>query len=46
MLDQMWISPRVQDLYGEIIAIEDISENNDTDIELLKSKQIKIGEIK
>ena len=26
MLDQMWINPYVQDLYAEIIALEDIRE--------------------
>jgi len=45
VLDQMWINPHVQDLYAEIIAIEDISESNDTDNELLKTNQPNIGEI-
>ena len=45
ILDQIWINPHVQDLYAEIIAIEDISEGNDTDSELLKNNQPNIGEI-
>ena len=45
VLDQIWINPHVQDLYAEIIAIEDISEGNDTDSELLKTNQPNIGEI-
>ena len=44
-LDQIWINPHVQNLYAEIIAIEDISEGNDTDCELLKTNQPNIGEI-
>ena len=43
VLDQIWINPHVQDLYAEIIAIEDISEGNDT--ELLENNQPNIGEI-
>lgn len=45
ILDQMWINPYVQDLYAEIIAIEDISNVIDTDSELLKSNSVNIGEI-
>ena len=45
ILDQIWINPRIQDPYAEIIAIEDISEGNDTDSELLKTNQPNIGEI-
>jgi hypothetical protein len=45
MLDQIWINPHVQNLYAEIIAIEDISESNETDSELLKTNQPNIGEI-
>ena len=44
-LDQIWINPRVQNLYAEIIALEDISKNNNTDSELLKTNQPNIGEI-
>ena len=45
MLDQIWINPHVQDLYAEIIAIEDISEGSNTDKELLNNNHINIGEI-
>ena len=45
-LDQMWIHPRTQDLYAEIIATEDIVAIYGTDCELLKSSQPNIGEIK
>ena len=45
ILDQIWINPHVQDLYAEIIAIEDISEGNNADNELLKNNHINIGEI-
>ena len=45
ILDQMWINPKVQDLYAEIIATEDIVAVCDTDGELLKSSQPNIGEI-
>ena len=45
MLDQIWINPHVQDLYAEIIAIEDISEDNNADKELLNNNHINIGEI-
>ena len=42
MLDRLCISDHTQSLYAEIIAIEDISEGNNT--ELLESKHINIGE--
>ena len=45
ILDQIWINPHVQDLYAEIIAIEDISEESNADNELLKNNHIDIGEI-
>ena len=45
ILDQIWINPRVQDLYAEIIATEDIVAVYDTDCELLKTNQPNIGEI-
>ena len=45
VLDQIWINPHVQNLYAEIIAIEDISEGNTTDNELLKTNKPNIGEI-
>ena len=44
-LDQMRINPHVQSLYAEIIALEDISEGNHADNELLKTNQPNIGEI-
>ena len=46
ILDQMWINPKVQDLYAEIIATEDIVAVYGTDCELLKPSQLNIGEIK
>ena len=45
VLDQIWINPHIQDLYAEIIAIEDISEESNADDELLKNNHIDIGEI-
>ena len=42
ILDELHINPHTQSLYAEIIAIEDISEGNNT--ELLESKHINIGE--
>ena len=45
ILDQIWINPHVQNLYAEIIALEDISEDSNTDSELLKTNQPNIGEI-
>ena len=45
ILDQIWINPHVQDLYAEIIAIEDISEESNADNELLKNNHIDIGEV-
>lgn len=44
-LDRLMISGKAQDLYAEIIAIEDITEYDNTDTELLKSNSINIGEI-
>jgi hypothetical protein len=44
-LDNLFINNATQDLYAEIVAIEDISEGNETDSELLKSNNINIGEI-
>ena len=45
ILDQMLINPRTQDLYAEIIAIEDITAVYGTDCELTKANQSNIGEI-
>jgi len=42
-LDQMWINPRVQDLYAEIIATEDIVAEYGTDGKLI-NPQPKSGE--
>ena len=36
-LDRLMIRTETQNLYAEIIAIEDISEGNETDGELLKT---------
>ena len=44
-LDVLMIRTETQNLYAEIIAIEDISEGNETDGELLKTNNINIGEI-
>ena len=44
-LDNLFISNAIQDLYAEIVAIEDISEGNETDSELLKSNKPNLGEI-
>ena len=44
-LDNLMINDQTQNLYAEIIAIEDICECTDTDSELLKSNQPNIGEI-
>jgi len=44
-LDVLMIRTETQNLYAEIIAIEDISEGNETDSELLKNNQPNIGEI-
>ena len=45
VLDQMWINPKVQDLYAEIIATEDIVAVYGENCELLKNNQPNIGEI-
>ena len=42
-LDQIWINPRVQDLYAEIIATEDIIAEYGTDCKLI-NPQPKQGE--
>jgi len=44
-LDQMWINPRIQDLYAKIIAIEDITAECGTDCNLINNPQPKQGEI-
>ena len=43
-LDQMWINPRVQNLYAEIIAIEDIKSEYGIDYRTMNNPQRK-GEI-
>ena len=45
-LDQLYITPHIQDLYAEIIATEDIVASYGTDCELLKTNQPNIGEVK
>ena len=44
-LNEIYINPHTQDLYAEIIAIEDIVESYGTDYVLLNTSQLNIGEI-
>ena len=43
-LDQMWINPRIQNLYAEIIATEDIVSEYGTNCKLISNTQPNQGE--